>query len=229
MLLSGCANTSAVLDELEQVAGQVLSEGGELSINEISQGLKEALSVGSAQVVQQLGRTDGFNNDPVAHIPLPTALDRARKVALKFGLADGFNSLETQLNRAAELATPKAKSLFIGAIRQMTLTDAKGILQGSDDAATRYFQNAMGPQLAAAMRPIVDDSLGQVGAVRAFNELLTQYRQIPFAPEVDADLTGHVVDLGMQGIFYYIAEEEKAIRDNPVKRTTELLRRVFGS
>ncbi len=229
MLLSGCANTSAVLDELEQVAGQVLSEGGELSINEISQGLKEALSVGSAQVVQQLGRTDGFNNDPVAHIPLPTALDRARKVALKVGLADGFNSLETQLNRAAELATPKAKSLFIGAIRQMTLTDAKGILQGSDDAATRYFQNAMGPQLAAAMRPIVDDSLGQVGAVRAFNELLTQYRQIPFAPEVDADLTGHVVDLGMQGIFHYIAEEEKAIRDNPVKRTTELLRRVFGS
>ena len=81
MLLGGCANTSAVLDELEQVAGQVLSESGELSINEISLGLKEALSVGSAQVVQQLGRTDGFNLDPVAHIPLPTALDRARKVA----------------------------------------------------------------------------------------------------------------------------------------------------
>ncbi len=229
MLLGGCANTSSVLDELEQVAGQVLSEGsGDLSINEISLGLKEALSIGSQQVVQQLGQTDGFNADPVAHIPLPTALDRAKKVAAKVGLQSGFDSLEVRLNRAAELATPKAKSLFIGAIQQMTLTDAKGILNGPDDAATQYFQNAMGPRLAEAMRPIVDDSLGQVGAVRAFNELLVQYRQIPFAPAVDADLTGHVVELGMQGIFHYIAKEEKAIRDNPLKRTTELLRRVFG-
>jgi hypothetical protein len=229
MLLGGCANTSAVLDELEQVAGQVLTEGsGELSINEISRGLKEALTIGSQEVVQQLGRTDGFNADPIAHIPLPTALDRARNVAAKVGLQKSFDSLEVRLNRAAELATPKAKSLFVGAIQQMSLSDARGILNGPDDAATQYFQNAMGPGLRDAMRPIVDDSLGQVGAVRAFNELLAQYRQIPFAPAVDADLTAHVVDLGMQGIFHYIAQEEKAIRDNPVKRTTELLRRVFG-
>ena len=229
MLLTGCANTSAVLDELEQVAGQVLAEGGgELSISEISRGLKEALTIGSQQVVQQLGRTDGFNADPIAHIPLPTALDRARNVAAKVGLQESFDSLEVRLNRAAELAAPKAQALFIGAIREMTLSDARGILNGPDDAATQYFQSAMGPRLAEAMRPIVDDSLGQVGAVRAFNELLAQYRQIPFAPAVDADLTGHVVDLGMQGIFHYIAQEEIAIREDPLKRTTALLRRVFG-
>lgn len=228
-LLTSCANSDKVLEGLEQVAGQIAGDSGELSLNEITSGLKEALSIGSEQVVQQLGRNDGFNADPIAHIPLPKALDRARDVAAKVGLADGFDSLETQLNRAAEIATPKAKSLFIGAIRQMSLEDAKGILNGPDDSATQYFRGAMGQQLAAEMKPIVDDSLGQVGAVRAFNNLLGQYRQIPFAPPVEADLTDHVVTLGMDGIFHYIAEEEKAIRNDPVRRTTELLKRVFGA
>ena len=229
--LTGCANSSAVLDGLEQVAGQVLSEssGGGLSINEISQGLKEALSVGSQEVVSQLGQSDGFNADPIAHIPLPKALDRARTVAAKVGLNGGFDSLETRLNRAAELATPKAKALFLNAIQQMTLEDAKGILSGPDDSATRYFRSAMGDRLSAAMKPIVDDSLAQVGAVRMFNDLLASYRRIPLAPPVEADLTQHVVDLGMDGIFHYIAVEEKAIRENPLKRTSEILRRVFGS
>ena len=230
-LLTGCANSSGVLGELEKAAGQVLGEsaGGSLSINEISQGLKEALSVGSRQVVSQLGQQDGFNNDPVAHIPLPTTLIRARDIAAKVGLDGGFKSLETRLNRAAERATPKAQELFLSAIKQMTLEDARGILTGPDDSATRYFRNVMGSRLSAAMTPIVDDSLSQVGAVRVFNDLLTSYRRIPLAPPVEADLTQHVVDLGMDGIFHYIAQEEMAIRQNPLKRTSEILRRVFGS
>ncbi len=229
LLLAGCASTSGMLDELEQVAGQIVLNGdGELSVSEISQGLKEALAIGSSQVVQKLGQSDGFNTDPVARIPLPTALDRARDVASKVGLSGGFDSLETRLNRAAEIATPKAKSLFLSAIRQMTVEDAKGILTGPDDAATQFFRRTMGSQLALEMEPIVDESLGQVGAVRAFNDLLAQYRQIPFAPPVEADLTDHVVTMGMDGIFHYIAEEEKAIRTDPLRRTTDLLRRVFG-
>ena len=111
----------------------------------------------------------------------------------------------------------------------MTLEDAKGILTGPDDSATQFFRGAMGSRLSAAMKPIVDDSLAQVGAVNMFNNLLTSYRRIPLAPPVEADLTQHVVDLGMDGIFHYIAVEEKAIRDNPVKRTSEILRRVFSS
>lgn len=231
VLLTGCANSGAVLDELGKVAGQVMSESssGALTAGEISDGLKQALSVGTQQVVRQLGRADGFNADPIAHIPLPTALDRARQVAAKVGLSGSFDSLETRLNRAAELATPKAKELFLTAIQQMTLDDAVGILKGPDDSATRYFEGAMGGRLANAMRPIVDDSLSQVGAVRVFNDLLANYRQIPLAPPVEANLTDHVVKLGMDGIFHYVAKEEKAIRENPLKRTTELLRRVFGS
>jgi len=207
----------------------LLKSGGPLSLTEITAGLKEALTKGSGAVVSQLGANNGFNADSLIRIPLPTALGKARDYASKVGLDGSFNELETKLNHAAERATPKAKSLFVGAIRNMTLQDAKGILNGPDNAATKFFENKTRTSLAGAMRPLVDQSLGEVGAVTYFNQLMSRYESIPFAPKVDADLTGHVVDKGMDGIFYYIAKEEQAIRKNPVKRTTALLKRVFAS
>lgn len=133
------------------------------------------------------------------------------------------------MNRAAESATPKAKRLFLGAIKDMTVDDASGILKGPDNAATKYFQDKTGVSLKRAMRPLVDNALAEVGAVTAFNNLLREYNSIPLAPKVEADLTGHVVDEGSDGIFYYLAREEKAIRTDPLKRTSEMLQRVFGS
>jgi len=228
--LTGCSNSNSVLKGLEQVAGQVLADsGGGLSTNEIARGLKQALSVGSQTVVGQLGQVDGFNSDPVAHIPLPRGLEKVRDVVRKVGLSGELDNLETRINRAAELATPKAKALFVSAISRMTIDDAVGILRGPDDAATQYFQGTMGEDLADAMRPIIDDSLSQVGAVRSFNSLLASYRKIPLAPPIEADLTDHVLEKGVNGIFHYIAVEEKAIRENPLKRTTDLLQRVFGA
>jgi len=227
---TGCANNAELLRDLDALAGQAMGQsGGALSMDEIGRGLKQALSVGSQNVVNQLGQDGGFNLDPAIRIPLPRALLRARDVASRVGLDSSFDSLENRLNLAAEQAAPKARRLFLNSIRQMTLADARGILQGSDDAATQFFRRTMGPQLSAAMRPIIDDSLAQVGAVRTFNQLLSSYRQIPLAPPVEADLTQHVLDGGMNGIWHYLAGEEKAIRDNPLKRTTELLRKVFGS
>ncbi len=228
--ISGCANQSELLEGLEDIAGQTIGQStGALSIADISAGLKQALTVGTGQVVGQLGQQNGYNSDPLIRIPLPTALVRAREVASKVGLQSSFDSLENRLNEAAEKAAPKARSLFVNSIRQMTLDDARGILQGPDDAATQFFQRTMGGPLSDAMRPIIDNSLSQVGAVRSFRQLLASYRQIPFAPPVEADLTAHVLEKGMSGMWYYLAEEEKAIRNNPVKRTTELLQRVFGS
>lgn len=228
--LTGCSSSNSVLKGIEEVAGQVLSEsGGGLSTDDIARGLKQALSVGSQNVVGQLGQVNGFNNDPVAHIPLPRGLEKVRDVARKVGLSGQLDGLETRLNQAAELATPKAKALFLSAINRMTIDDAVGILRGPDNAATEYFRGVMGGDLAAAMRPIIDDSLSQVGAVRSFNSLLASYRKIPLAPPIEADLTNHVLEQGIDGIFYYIATEEKAIRDDPLKRTTDLLQRVFGA
>ena len=227
---SGCANQSQLLEGLEDIVAQTSGQSaGVLSIADISAGLKEALTVGSGLVVSQLGQPDGYNADPVVRIPLPTTLVRAKEFAARVGLQSSFDSLENRLNLAAEQAVPKARSLFVDAIRQMTLDDARGILQGPDNGATLFFERTMGGRLRDAMRPVIDNSLSQVGAVRGFNQLLASYRQIPFAPPVEADLTEHVLDKGMGGIWHYMAAEEKAIRNNPVKRTTELLQRVFGS
>ena len=226
--LTACSSDGALKDL--QDSGLLDAVGGSaLSTEEITNGLKQALAKGSESVVSQLGASNGFNGDSTIRIPLPNALANARDYAAKVGLDSSFNELETKLNQAAELATPKAKSLFLGAIRDMSLDDAKGILRGPDNAATQYFETKTSASLSAAMRPIVEQSLSQVGAVSYFNQLMASYQKIPLAPKVDADLTGHVVEKGMGGIFYYLAAEEKAIRDNPAKRTTELLQKVFAA
>jgi hypothetical protein len=199
------------------------------SVDEISAALKEALRVGTTSVTNQLGRFDGFNGDPAIHIPLPEKIQTVKSVLDRVGMSQLVDDLELKLNRAAEKATRPAKELFFQAIGDMTLDDVKGIYDGPDDAATRYFQKKMTPALAKEMRPVVDESLSTVGAIQTYDTLMGQYRSIPFVPDVKADLTEYVIEKGMDGIFYYLAKEEAAIRQNPAKRTTELLKRVFGS
>ena len=140
-----------------------------------------------------------------------------------------LNDLELGLNRAAEVATPRAKELFLAAIDDMTLDDAMAIYNGPDDAATRYFQSKMSAPLALEMKPVVDESLEDVGAVKIYDDVMEQYDALPFSPEVDADLSDYVVEKGMDGIFYYLAKEEAAIRQDPLKRTTDILKKVFGN
>ena len=196
---------------------------------EIAAGLKEALRVGTGTVVTQLGTTNGFNSDPAIHIPLPDELKKVKAQLDKFGMGFMLEDLETRLNRAAESATPKAKSLFLNAISEMTLDDAMGIYNGQDDAATQYFRQKMSVPLAKEFRPIVTNSLNQVAAIKSYDDVMEKYRALPFVPDLHADLGDFVIDKSMDGIFHYLAKEEAAIRANPAKRTTELLRRVFGS
>lgn len=200
-----------------------------LTTGEIGAGLKDALLVGSENVVSQLGSLDGFNLDPAIHIPLPEQFSTVKSVLAKVGMTSLLDDLELKLNRAAEVATPKAKALFGQAISEMTFEDVMNIYNGPDDAATRYFQDKMTPPLAKEMQPVVEQSLAEVGAVQAYDNVMGEYRTIPFVPDVKADLTTYVVEKGMDGIFYYMAKEEAAIRQNPAKRTTELLQRVFGT
>ncbi len=208
--------------------GQQLGGRSVLTTDELASGLKEALRVGTASVVQQLGQFDGFNADPKIHIPLPERLEPVQSTLSRLGMSSMLDQLELRLNRAAETATPKAKRLFWDSVETMTLADAKGIYNGPDDAATRYFKRKMSPQLAQEMKPIVEQSLAQVGALNVYDQIMDQYRLLPFVPDVKANLSEYVVEKGMDGIFYYLAQEEAAIRQDPAKRTTELLRRVFG-
>jgi len=198
-----------------------------LSLDEIAAGLKEALQVGSETVVNQLSAADGFNKDTSIHIPLPGSLATVQKALDKVGYSSFTDDLELKLNRAAEAATPMAKNLFMDAISAMSFEDAREILDGADDAATQYFKGKMSPGLAEAMKPVVDDSLSQVGAIQSYDNMMGKYKSIPFMPDVKSDLTSHVLDKGMDGIFHYMAQEEKAIRQDPLKRTTDLLQKVF--
>ncbi len=199
----------------------------QLTVEEIGAGLKEALKVGSGNVVNQLSLTDGFNKDPDIHIPLPSSLNTVKTMLEKVGMSSLFENVELKLNRAAEVATPKAKQLFLDAISQMSFEDVKEIYDGPDDAATQYFKGKMSPELAKEMEPVIDSSLSEVGAIKAYDTMMKEYKSLPFVPDVKANLTDHVIEKGMDGIFYYMAKEEAAIRKDPAKRTTELLKKVF--
>lgn len=214
---------------LQKTAPEASGTTSDLSLGEIGSGLKEALKIGSERVVSQVGRADGYNADPKIHIPLPESLKNVQSALKMAGMSDLMDDLELKLNRAAEVAAPKAKALFWQAISEMTLEDVKGIYNGPDDAATRYFQRKMTPTLAKEMRPVVDESLSEVGAIRSYDEAMGQYKALPFVPDVKANLINYVIEKGMDGIFYYLAREEAEIRKNPVKRTTALLQKVFGT
>ena len=238
--LLGGGPAAARFKLLDQVTGQasglIGSMGGGKSLGstaltnqDIAAGLKEALRVGSERVVAELGRADGFAADPDIHIPLPPTLAKMQKALKGIGMSGLADDLELRLNRAAEAATPKAKAIFWKAIESLTLDDVKAIYNGPDDAATRYFRRATGEPLKDAMRPIVDRGLSQVGALAAYDAAVSHYRSIPFVPDVKADLNGYVLGKALDGIFLYLAREEAAIRRDPLKRTTDLLVRVFGA
>lgn len=231
--LVSCVENQALMDQAGAVARQIDKSGALGKVTgsgEIESGLKEALRVGADSVVARLGRPNGFSLDPKVHIPLPENLRKAKKVAARFGLAGKFDELEQRLNAAAEAATPQAKGLLLDAISNMTLEDAQGILNGPDDAATRYFKDKTSSKLAKEMRPIVEESVSESGALTAYNNLLSGLGPVSsMVPDLKADLVSYVVDKGMDGIFYYLAQEEAAIRRDPAKRTTELLRKVFGN
>jgi hypothetical protein len=205
---------------------------GGLSEVKIGKGLKEALRVASTRVVDLVGQTDGYLMDKAIHIPLPGFLGNAQDILSAVGASYLLDDLEVRLNRAAETAAPYAEEIFFDAIEQMTLEDARKILDGPDDAATQYFKRKMTPSLRETFRPIVKDELDNAGAIEAFDRTVARYDDVPFAPSLGENSKDRLIDHGLDGalagLFHYLAKEEAAIRNNPAKRTTDLLREVFG-
>ncbi|MFW5901818.1 MAG: DUF4197 domain-containing protein [Thermodesulfobacteriota bacterium] len=196
--------------------------------DEIAKAFKEALRIGSEKVVAQLGQENGFYKDPAVHIPLPEQFKTVKSAMDKAGLSFLTEDLELKLNRAAEKAAPEAKQLFFQAISDMTFDDVMQIYNGPKDSATQYFKQEMSEPLAEEMQPIIKNSMAQVGAVQTYDKLMDKYKAMPFMPDVKANLTDHVTQEGMEGIFHYMAQKEAAIRENPAQQTTDLLKRVFS-
>ncbi len=200
----------------------------ELSVTDMSGAFKQALTIGAENVISQLGADGGFSDDDAIRIPLPNNLKKVAKVLKKIGLSSQIDDLKLKMNQAAETAVPIAKDLFIESIQAMTFEDVKTIYQGADDSATQYFKSKMSASLTEKMHPIVTDSLAEVGAIQALNQVMDKYQDISFVSSVNPNLTDYVVEKGIDGVFYYLAEQESAIRQNPAKQTTELLKKVFG-
>lgn len=199
-----------------------------LSSDDIQKAFKEALTQGSETVVNQLSLKDGFNNDKLIHIPLPKSLKTAQSMLDKVGMGGLMDDLELKLNRAAEAATPQAKALFVNAVKDMSFDDVQQIYKGPQDSATQYLRSKTGNDLQEKMRPIIESSLNSVDAISAYDNAISEYKNLPFVPNVKADLLQHVTEKSMDGMFYYLAKEEAAIRENPVKQGTEILKKVFG-
>ena len=210
------------------IGGGTSGSAGALTDGEIGNGLKEALRVGTDRLVGQLGSSGGFTNDPQVRIPLPDSLKKVQSALKRFGMSGMADDLELRLNKAAEVATPKAKKLFFDSISAMTLEDVQKIYKGPKDSATQFFRGKMSDPLKGEFRPIVNTSLSDVGAIDSYDKMMGQYKSLPFVPDVKADLVNHVLDKAIAGIFLYLGREEAAIRDNPAKQTTALLKKVFG-
>ena len=231
MGLTGCATTGSSGDfgrVLGEVIGQPATQGA-LSQAEIDAGLREALTVGTNLVAAQLGQTNGYFGDSQIRIPLPKTYRDIQSGLSRVGASGPLDDLELRMNRAAEAAVPEARTLVLGAVRQITIEDAVQILSGGDTAATDYLRAKTETQLRAAFTPYVKTSLAEAGAFTSLEQVANSYGVGGVTSSLQNDLTNHAVTLGLDGMFHYVALEEKKIRENPVARTTDLLRRVFGS
>jgi hypothetical protein len=227
VLLSNVVLAQNPLDQLwKKATAKPLSS---VSTDKISAGLKEALKVSTSRAVASTGRPDGFLKNEAIKILLPEKLRNANRGLRLVGMGPQLDELEIGMNRAAERATPKAKEIFLNALSEMTIDDARKILSGSDTAATEYFRAKSSADLATAFTPIVNESLQNVGVVRQYNQIMQNPLASGLARSQSFDLNKYVVGKTLDGLFYTLGQEERKIRTNPAAQTTSLLKEVFGS
>jgi hypothetical protein len=191
--------------------------------------LKSALNQGASRAVAQLGTADGFLRNPKVKIPLPPALKKADKALRMVGMGGQADDLVVAMNRAAEAAVPEAKSLLVDAVNQMSLDDARQVLTGGDDAATQYFRKVSYDRLQQRFLPIVKQKTDRADLAQQYNELAGQAAQFGLVEAKDANVESYVTRKALDGLYLMIAEEERAIRKDPLGQSSKILRSVFGA
>ncbi len=217
--------------ELQQVMKQLpsgMGNGMPLTERDIATGLRSALEKGVRKEVTKLGEENGFYGNEAVRILLPEELKKVERTLRKLGMGKLADNGIRALNRAAEDAVKEAIPIFSDAITTMTFTDAKQILLGQNNAATQYLQNKTQTALYSKFSPIIRNSFAKVGADRIWNDIITQYNQLPLLGRINPDLTDYTTQQALGSVFKMIAVEEKEIRTKLSSRTTELLRRVFA-
>ena len=206
--------------------GSLLGKG--LSSDDISAGLKDALNHGIQKATQQLSAVDGFFKDAAVKILFPPEAAKMEKALRSAGFGPQVDKAVLDINRAAEDAAKSAAPIFLDAIKNMSVSDGINILRGPDTAATGYLRKSTTVRLTAAFLPVIKSSLDKVGATNSWKTVVDLYNKIPFHSKVNSDLPAYTTDKALDGVFYYVAVEEKSIRKNPAGQADELLKKVFG-
>ncbi len=225
LLLAGCTSTD-VLKGINDVLGE--ENKTPLTQKETAEALKEALSIGITKGASTVSKVDGYFKNPRIKIPFPPEAKKIETKLRDIGLNKQVDKVILTLNRGAEEAAKEAKPIFVSAIKQMTIKDAIGILKGADNAATQYLKRTTSNQLRAKFKPVIRKNLNKVGATKYWGDAVNTYNKIPLVEKMNPDLNGYVTQKAMDGLFFMIEKEEKKIRKDPIARTTELLKRVFG-
>ncbi len=202
---------------------------GDLSNTEASGGLKEALIQGAGKAVSQLSAVDGFFGNKEVKIPLPDTMKKAEKVMRMFGMSKQADELVLKMNRAAEAAVPEAKALLVDSVKKMSVTDAKTILTGGDDAATQYFKKTTSGPMAEKFLPIVKKATENVQLAQQYNKFAEMGNKFGVVKKDQVNLEQYVTQKTLDGVYLMMAKEEAAIRKDPVGQTSSLLKKVFGA
>ncbi len=225
LILHAPRSDGGLKDFFKSLGGE--EKASEPSEGRVIKGLKEALEIGTKKAVASVSQRDGYFKNSKIKIPLPGKVAKAGKLLRKVGYGDRVDEFEESMNRAAEKAAPQARALFVDAVKDMDISDAKKILGGRDNEATLYFKDKTYGKLHEIFTPIIHESLSKVGATEKYQALDAKVRTIPFGDSISVDLDSYVTDRALNGLFFMVAEEERKIRKDPAARVTDLLRDVF--
>ena len=212
-----------------QAAAQSVTSLAGISNQDAVQALKDALVQGSGKAVSQLSASDGFLGNPKVKIPLPDTIKRVESGLRMIGMGRQADELVTSMNRAAEMAVKEATPLLVGSVKSMSVSDAKGILTGPDDAATQYFRRTTSDALTQRFLPIVKQATERVQLAQQYNGLAGQAAQYGLISKEDANIDLYVTRKTLDGLFIVIAEQERMIRRDPMGAATSVAKKVFGA
>jgi len=213
-------------DTAKSILGNI--NNGGLSTDEVIEGLKEALKVGTDSSTHKLSLLDGFYKDAVIKILMPSEAQKVEKTLRNVGLGSVVDKAVLSMNRAAEDASKYVGNIFLNAIKQMTIQDAFGILRGGDFAATNYLKQKTSSELTSAFSPVISNSLDKTDATKYWKDVFSVYNKFSKTP-VNTDLNAYVTQKALDGLFYNIGLEEQKIRKDPAARVTDILKKVFSS
>ena len=208
-----CSAHAGILDQFTQT--------------DMTTGLKDSLQQGALAAVSKLGQENGFFANAKVKIPLPKAMQNAEKMMRAFGMKKQADDLVLSMNRAAEAAVPEAKELFVGAVKSMSVQDVKGVFSGGDDSATQYFRKSTEEPLRGKFLPIVVKAIEKVGLAQKYNAVAGKMSKLGLVKENESNVENYVTQKALDGLFVMMADEEKAMRANPVKASTDIAKKIF--